>query len=144
MPSPLALIETIQQAFYSEDGRYAAHCLYAVLLCAAFARCPDPQSPGPRLGGAGRIPLYHLRKRLEGLRDASIREAISYILEAMVISQHFATAVNRFDGRNQRLRLAIEETGLVSLTREPWEPTVTEPTAAGGGMSGHRPLAALN
>lgn len=43
-----------------------------------------------------------------------------------MISQHFATAVNRFDGQNQRLRLAIEETGLVSLVGSRWAPTVTE------------------
>jgi len=41
-------------------------------------------------------------------------------------AQHFATAVNRFDGQNQRLRLAIEETGLVSLVGSRWVPTVTE------------------
>lgn len=29
----------------------------------------------------------------------------------MVLSQHFATAVNRFDGQNQRLRLSIDEAG---------------------------------
>ena len=61
-----------------------------------------------------------------GLGSASTREAISYVLEAMVISQHFATAVNRFDGQNQRLRLAIEESGLVPLVSSRWEPTVTE------------------
>ena len=44
----------------------------------------------------------------------------------MVLSQHFATAVNRFDGQNQRLRLSIEEGGLFSLAGKPWEPTVTE------------------
>ena len=54
------------------------------------------------------------------------RDQLSHILEAMVISQHFATAVNRFDGQNQRLRLAIEETGLVPLVGNRWEPTVTE------------------
>jgi hypothetical protein len=44
----------------------------------------------------------------------------------MIISQHFSTAVNRFDGQNQRLRLTIEESGLVALVSAPWEPTVTE------------------
>jgi hypothetical protein len=44
----------------------------------------------------------------------------------MIISQHFATAVNRFDGQNQRLRLAVEETGIEPLVDEPWSPTITE------------------
>jgi len=126
IPSPLAMIETIEEAFAAQDGKYAAHCFYGLLLCASFAGSVDPQSPGLRLGGPARIPLYYLRKRLAGLGDASIRETISYVLEAMVISQHFATAVNRFDGQNQRLRLAIEEIGLVPLVGSRWQPTVTE------------------
>lgn len=124
--APLELIEKIQDAFAANDGWYAPHCLNALLICATFARCSDADTSGLRLGGPERIPLYHLRKRLLGLGDATIREAISYILEAMVISQHFATAVNRFDGQNQRLRLAIEEAGLVPLIGSPWRPTVTE------------------
>ena len=55
-----------------------------------------------------------------------MREAFQFILESMVISQHLATAVNRFDGQNQRLRLTIEDTGLEALVGKPWEPTVTE------------------
>lgn len=123
---PLDLIEAIQEAFVASDGKYAAHCFLGLLLCAAFSGCVDKNTPGLRLGGPARIPLYHLRKRLVGLGDASIREAMSYMLEAMVISQHFATAVNRFDGQNQRLRIAIEETGLVPLVGTRWRPTVTE------------------
>lgn len=36
---------------------------------------------------------------------------------------------NRFDGTNQRLRLAIEETGLCPLVDAPWQPNVTEDRA---------------
>jgi hypothetical protein len=97
VPSPLVMIEAIQKAFAANEGKYAARCFYGILLCAAFVRCVDPQSPGLRLGGPSRISLYHLRSRLTGLGNASIREAISYVLEAMVISQHFATAVNPTD-----------------------------------------------
>ena len=43
----------------------------------------------------------------------------------MVLSQHFATAVNRYDGQSQRLRFSIEETGLESLVPRPWLPNVT-------------------
>lgn len=126
IPSPLSLIGTIQEEFATSGGKYAAHCLYGLLICAAFAGCVDPQSPALQLGGRARVSLYHLRRRLVGLGDTSIREAMIYVLEAMVISQHFATAVNRFDGQNQRLRIAIEETGLVPLVGSRWQPTVTE------------------
>lgn len=123
---PLDLIETIQEAFTESNGKYAAHCFHGLLLCAAFAGCVDPQSPFLRLGGPARIPFEHLRKRLVGLGDMRIRDTMTYMLEAMVISQHFATAANRFDGQNQRLRIAIEETGLVPLVGSRWQPTVTE------------------
>ena len=56
-----------------------------------------------------------------------LKQTIQFTLESMVLSQHFATAVNRFDGQNQRLRLSIEEDGLVFLAgKKAWEPTVTE------------------
>ena len=79
-----------------------------------------------QLGTAPRLSLSVLRNRLTGLGDVTVAEAFEYIVEAMVISQHFSTAVNRFDGRNQRLRLSIEETGLTALVSSPWQPTVTE------------------
>jgi hypothetical protein len=72
------------------------------------------------------VSLDNLRRRLIGLDDVSVREAFQFILESMIISQHFSTAVNRFDGQNQRLRLTIEETGLEVLVDKPWQPTVTE------------------
>jgi hypothetical protein len=67
----------------------------------------------------------------EAFRDVlhdvnSVGDYQSLIGKRMVISQHFATAVNRFDGQNQRLRLAIEEIGLVPLVGSRWQPTVTE------------------
>ena len=124
--SPFALMDEIQKAFRARDERYAAVSFYALLLCASFAGCfPDSERASIAVGGASRLSLFHLRKRLTALGDVSLKQGIQFVLESMVLSQHFATAVNRFDGQNQRLRLSIEEGGLISLAGKPWEPSVT-------------------
>ena len=124
---PFALIERIQDESRKMGDNTVASCLYAALLCASFAACFTDRDRGAiSIGGPHRLSLYHLRKRLIALGNISMRQAIQFILEAMIISQHLATAVNRFDGQNQRLRLSVEETGLESLVGKPWVPTVTE------------------
>jgi hypothetical protein len=125
--SPFALMDDIQAGFKAKDERYAAVSLYSLLLCSSFANCfGESEQAAIKLGGALRLSLFHLRKRLSALGGVPLRQAIQFIIESMVLSQHFATAVNRFDGQNQRLRLSIEEGGLFSLAGKPWEPTVTE------------------
>ena len=124
--SPFALMDQIQTAFKARDQRFAAVSFYALLLCASIAGCfPDSERATIAVGGAPRLSLFHLRKRLTALGDVSLKQGIQFVLESMVLSQHFATAVNRFDGQNQRLRLSIEEGGLTSLVGKPWGPTVT-------------------
>jgi len=125
--SPFALIDQIQDEFRARSERFAAVSFYALLLCTSFAGCfADSEKAALAVGGPSRLSLFHLRKRLAALGDVSFRQAIQFVLESMVLSQHFATAVNRFDGLNQRLRLSIEEGGLISLAGKPWQPTVTE------------------
>ncbi|MCP3404067.1 hypothetical protein [Bradyrhizobium sp. CCGB01] len=125
--SPFALIDKIQAAFNARNERFAAVSLYSLLLCASFVGCfADNERAAVSSGGSSRLSLLHLRKRLSALGDVPLKQAIQFVLESMVLSQHFATAVNRFDGENQRLRLSIEEDGLISLAGKPWEPTVTE------------------
>lgn len=125
--SPLAQIDEIKRMFKAGEERFAAVSFYAVLLCASFASCfAEAETVMITDGGASRLSLFHLRKRLIALGDVSLKQWIQFVLESMVLSQHFATAVNRFDGQKQRLRLSIEESGLISLAGKPWEPTVTE------------------
>jgi hypothetical protein len=126
VPTPFTLIDEIREERRAGSEKLAPLCFYAMLLCAAFAGCKDSDDKGLRVGGAARLSLLHLRRRLVALGNADISEAVRYVIEAMVISQHFATAVNRFDGQNQRLRLAIGDMGLESLVGEPWRPAVTE------------------
>ncbi|SNZ19322.1 hypothetical protein [Cohaesibacter gelatinilyticus] len=124
---PFTIIKIIQEQFATMNDKAAASCLYAALLCASFAGCAcDDDKLLVNVGGHHRLSTLHLRKRLIALGNVTLRQAIQFILEALVISQHMATAVNRFDGQNQRLRLSIEETGLEALVNKPWVPTVTE------------------
>ncbi len=124
---PFTMMKTIQAQFAAMDDMVAASCIYAALLCASFAGCISEEDKRLiSVGESHRLSLFHLRKRLIALGNVTLRQAIQFILEALVISQHMATAVNRFDGQNQRLRLSIEETGLEALVKKPWVPTVTE------------------
>jgi hypothetical protein len=126
LPSPFSLIEQIQTELSTSGAKLAPLCLYGLVLCAAFPRCFPDGNRDMRLGEAQRISFYHLRKRIVALGTMPFGEGVRFVIEAMILSQHFATAVNRFDGQNQRLRLAIEETGLCALVREPLYPAVTE------------------
>ena len=124
---PFTMIETIEAQFEALGDELAASCLYSAMLCACFAACVSEEDKRlVSVGGPYRLSLFHLRKRLVALGNVSLRQAIQFILESLVISQHMVTAVNRFDGQNQRLRLSIEETGLEALVNKPWNPTVTE------------------
>jgi hypothetical protein len=60
-------------------------------------------------------------------RDATLsaQDFLRRVLENFVLSQHFGVAVGRYDGKTQRLRIAIEEDGLVALVGRPWVPRVT-------------------
>lgn len=126
LPDPFWTMAEITDKFRKRDPGFAAPCFFGLLLCATFAGAENAPTNMVQLGTAPRLSLSVIRNRLTGLCDVTVAEAFEYIVEALVISQHFSTAVNRFDGRNQRLRLAIEETGLAALVSSPWEPTVTE------------------
>ncbi len=126
VPNPFDLMSKIQEKLRLVDHDMAVSAFMGLLLCAAFANTPNQNERMLSLGGAPRLSLHSLRRRLLSLRDTPIEGAFKYIIEALVISQHFSTAVNRFDGQSQRLRLTIEENGLSALVSRPWRPTVTE------------------
>jgi hypothetical protein len=54
-----------------------------------------------------------------------MKEFLRLLFENLILSQHFAVAARRFDGRTQRLRISIEEQGLEFLADDPFVPTVT-------------------
>ena len=77
------------------------------------------------IGGPERISLAYWRKTLDRSSELPIRSFLVFLFENLLLSQHFAVAAGRFDGTVQRLRIAIEEEGLVSMVHEPWKPIVT-------------------
>jgi hypothetical protein len=43
----------------------------------------------------------------------------------LIISQHLAVATQRYDGEKSRLRMILEEDGLESPAKRPWQPALT-------------------
>lgn len=122
--SPFRLMGEIQRARRESDDALPSLCIFSLSLCAVFADCLPPRTDEMRAGGAVRLSMRHMADRLKALADLPFAEAVRFCIEMFVISQHFATAVNRFDGINSRLRLTIEENGLSPLVNEAWAPTV--------------------
>ena len=125
--SPFDVMDDIIECLSAGDDRALAVAFHALLVCASVVSClPEVVKAELTMGGPQRISLANLRRTLVALGDLPLTGTIEYVLEALVVSQHFATAVNRFDGQKQRLRFSIEETGLKSLVGAPWRPNVTE------------------
>ena len=78
------------------------------------------------VGDRYRQSLLHISQRFDALSSSPLALVIRFILETLVISQHFAIAVNRFDGEIERLRLTIEDNGVETLVSQPWVATVIE------------------
>jgi hypothetical protein len=78
-----------------------------------------------RRGGLDRISPFHWVQTLRKCEHMKFHEFMRYIFENLILSQHFTFAARRFDGKTQRLRIAIEEQGLVLLASKPARPGLT-------------------
>jgi len=76
-------------------------------------------------GGPDRISLRYWRATVEKLGGKSLKEFLRHVLEVLIISQHCSIAASRFDGRTHRLRLTLDEEGLVPLVAKPWKPVIS-------------------
>lgn len=104
------------------------NALRTLLLCAKITEllAADPVVQTEiRRGGSERISLAYWRDTLARRSDTPLEEFLLWVIENLILSQHFSVAAGRFDGATQRLRLTIEEEGLVPLVGEPWEPAAT-------------------
>ena len=118
--SPFELMDELWNARRNREESLPATCLFSLLLCAAFTSKLMPNAREAKAGGPFRLSLRHTADRLAAIGRMPLVEGIRYILEAMILSQHFATAVGRFDGAAQRLRLTLEEDGLEPPSPARW------------------------
>ncbi len=118
------LVESVD----SKCDNAIALAIQTLLLCARITDILGNEEPARRFlarGKAERISLWHWADVIRRLSPLPLRTALLHIIENFILSQHFATAVMRFDGRTQRLRICIEEEGLCPLVSRPWRPAVS-------------------
>ncbi len=118
----------VMDALETDEDVLVVQALRAMLLCARAAELLRVEPVAERAmatGGAERVSLRHWRDTVARCWAMQVREFLLFVLEGMVLSQHFAVAANRYDGGTQRLRITIEEEGLVLLAGKHWAPALT-------------------
>lgn len=70
--------------------------------------------------------MLHFKMWWQRRADVALREVLVDLLEELVLQQHVAVAVARFDNEQRRLRFSNDETGWVALPgSEPAVPRLT-------------------
>ncbi len=78
------------------------------------------------IGARRRISMLHFKMWWQRRADVALREVLVDLLEELVLQQHVAVAVARFDNEQRRLRFSNDETGWVALPgSEPAVPRLT-------------------
>jgi hypothetical protein len=135
--NPLRLMERIEEMVGTHSDELAPYCLHTLFYCAAVSiLLQDRTTSKPELhrGLAERVSLAFWTATVLNLRDVEMKDFLRLLFENLILSQHFAVAARRFDGRTQRLRISIEEEGLEFLADNPFVPTVT-PDRLGTALS---------
>jgi hypothetical protein len=119
-------------AAISSDRDYSAFLsLKLLLLCAAITRnFEDDEYCKSHLnnGGASRVSLAKWSQFVFDNAEQSTRVFLLDMFENYFLSQHFGIAAARYTEGKQRLRITIEEGGLVSMLpslQKAWHPNVT-------------------
>jgi hypothetical protein len=76
-------------------------------------------------GGPDRVSLRFWKESVDRVASKSFADFFRHVFEVFVISQHCSIAATRFDGKTHRLRLTIDEEGLVPLVNKPWKPIIS-------------------
>jgi hypothetical protein len=122
------LMGKIREHDESGDELQVMYALRLLLLCAAVEK--DLFRSGTvndqlQSGGAERISLHYWSEYLERSKKTGLKDFVQALLEQHVISQHLSVAARRYDGGTQRLRISIEEEGLIPLVVDPLPLNVT-------------------
>lgn len=106
----------------------ARHAVIILILCAAISEefCNEALTTKHlRDGGTQRISLAHWQRFIANHRHAPTKTFLLRMIENYVLSQHFGVAASRYTEGSQRLRLSIEENGLVAMVAKPLLPAIT-------------------
>jgi len=135
--NPLLLMERIKEMVGSHSDELAPYCLHTLFYCAAVSLLLQDRTTSKselQRGLAERVSLGFWTATVLAWRDVEMKDFLRLLFENLILSQHFAVAARRFDGRTQRLRISIEEEGLEFLADKPFAPTVT-PDRLGTALS---------
>lgn len=106
----------------------AGHAAILLVLCAAITEEFSNETLTAkhlRDGSTQRISLAHWRRFVASQRQAPANSFFLRMVENYVLSQHFGVAASRYTEGSQRLRLSIEENGLVAMVAKPLAPAIT-------------------
>ena len=124
-------MKLISGALQKDRDQSAVLALKLLVYCAELTRELELSDNCTRYlneGGASRISLLTWSKFVSRGRDLHIKTFLIDMIENYFLSQHFGVAAARYTEGTQRLRITIEEGGLVSMltsTKDAWYPTVT-------------------
>lgn len=126
--SPWTLAMKLRQAVLDEDDEIVGHSFHSLLLlyrCRHFLEASELFSRHLEHGGSARVSIAHWFGIVDRLRDRPLKQLIDWTFKKMIISQHLAVGTQRYDGLKIRLRMVLEEDGLETLVRVPWQPNLT-------------------
>lgn len=126
--NPLRLMEKIEDMVENRSEDLAPYCLHTLFYCAAVSLLLQDRTTSKsdlQHGSADRISLAFWTATVGNWCNFEPKDFLRLLFENLILSQHFAVAARRFDGRTQRLRISIEEEGLEFLADDPFVPTVT-------------------
>lgn len=126
--SPWRLSHHIRQAVMNNPAEIPSLAFHSLLLlhqCRPFLEGNKMTSKHLDHGGAARVSLAHWFRLVDRFRLRSLRDLVDWTLKNLVVSQHLAVGTQRFDGQKIRLRMILEEDGLETLVRKPWQPALT-------------------
>ena len=126
-----AHMNLINRALEEDRDVAAVRALQLLIYCAELTLELEQNKHCSRylgVGGGSRISLLTWKKFVVGGRDLSAKTFLLDMIENYFLSQHFGVAAARYTEGTQRLRVTIEEGGLVSMlrsTNKALYPTVT-------------------
>jgi hypothetical protein len=121
-------MEQLKENTDDTSGDQVLRALRVLFLCALWVeKLSEMKLVNDELtwGGPERISLLYLHEHLERCSEMAFGDFVRLFLEQQIISQHLSVAASRYDGGTQRLRMTIEEEGLIRLAPDDLPLTVT-------------------